>query len=95
MRLIKSDRFLAELSDIVNFISLDSPSRALNFYDDLIEKIEAIPLNPYIHRKRQKLNDKNIRELIFKGYVVPFYIDKSSDMILVLGIFSQNEWDIQ
>ncbi len=94
MRVIKSPRFDTELETIVDFISEDSPRRALRFYDELLNKLEAIPSNPYRYRKRPKIDDKNIRELIFKGYTVPFYIDTANNVIVVLGIFSGNEWEL-
>ena len=89
----QSDRFKEELQSVVNFIAIDSPSRALDFFDDIVLKIETIPENPYIFRKRQSLDD-NIRELIFKGYTVPFFIDKQNNKIIVLGIFNQNIWEV-
>jgi len=88
----KSPRFKDELEVIVDFIAQDSINRALTFYDELLVKINQIPDNPYIHRKRLKLNDENVRELIFKGYTIPYEIDKSSNKIIILGIFNQNLW---
>ncbi len=92
MTLEKSDRFNGELQTIILFIALDNPNRALKFFDDLIAKIENIPLHPFSHRKRASLNNENIRELIFKGYTVPYYIDQTKNKIIILGIFNQNEW---
>ncbi len=60
----KSDRFDKELEAVVVFIAKDSVSRALKFYDEILVKINTIPSNPYIYRKRKSLNDENIRELI-------------------------------
>jgi plasmid stabilization system protein ParE len=94
MRVIKSPRFEVELEIITDFISEDSPRRALRFYDELLSKLESITSNPYRFRKRTKINHKNIRELIFKGYIIPFYIDSVHDVIMVLGIFSANEWEL-
>jgi len=88
----KSDRFKNELEIIIDFIALDSVNRALEFYDTIISKINKISDNPYIHRKRISLGDENIRELIYKGYVVPFEMDTQNNKIIVLGIFSQNLW---
>ena len=86
-------RFEEELNIIVNFIALDSPRRALEFFDKLISKIKEIPQNPYIYRKRLSSKDENIRELIYKGYTVPFFIDKEAHKIIILGIFNQNIWE--
>ena len=41
---------------------------------------------------RMALNDENIRELIYKGYTVPFEINITNNKIIVLGIFNQNNW---
>lgn len=95
MILEKLPRFDQELETIALFIAKDSPTRALAFYDELIEKIELIPLNPMVYRQRLQLDDENMRELIYKGYTVPFYIDREKDKVLVLGIFGQNVWDIE
>ena len=86
----KSDRFKNELKAIVDFIALDSVARALKFYNEVILKIQNIPHNPYAYRKKYK--DENLRELIFKGYRVPFEIDMNNQKIIILGIFNQNLW---
>ena len=88
----KSDRFKDELEVIIDFIAQDSVLHALSFYDEIVAKIQKIPENPYIHRKRVALNDENIRELIYKGYTVPFEIDTRNSKIIILGIFNQNNW---
>jgi len=88
----KSDRFKDELEVIIDFIALDSVNRALTFYDEIIAKINKITDNPYLHRKRPSLNDDNVRELIYKGYTVPFEIDTKNNQIIILGIFNQNLW---
>ena len=92
MTLEKSNRFDEELQTITLFIALDNPHRALKFLDDLIIKIEELPLNPFSHRQRKLSTDKHIRELIFKGYTIPYYIDIQKNKIIILGIFNQNQW---
>lgn len=94
MILEKLPRFNDELEEIVLFIAEDSSNRALEFYDELLSKIEKIPLSPFIYRQKEGLEDENIREFIFKGYVVPFFIDDEEDKIVLLGIFNQNLWAI-
>jgi toxin ParE1/3/4 len=89
----QSPRFEEELETIVDFIALDSPDRALDFYYELLSKIHNIPTHPYSHRQRITVKDKNVRELIFKGYTIPFKIDEENNKIVILGIFNQNLWD--
>jgi plasmid stabilization system protein ParE len=93
MILKRSNRFEIELEEIIDFIAIDSPNRALSFYDELIIKINEILLSPYIYRVQSSSYDTALRELIFKGYTVPFYIDFEKEMIVVLGIFNQNIWE--
>ena len=84
-------RFDDELLVVLDFIALDSINRALEFYDELMEKLHNIPNNPFMYRKRENIDDT--RELIYKGYTVPIYIDKEKETIFVLGIFNQNLWE--
>jgi len=85
-------RFDDELLVVLDFIALDSPNRALHFYDTLVEKLHNIPNNPFMYRKRATMDD-DTRELIFKGYTIPIYIDKEKSKIFILGIFNQNLWE--
>lgn len=93
MILEQSTRFSEELETILGYIALDSPSRALNFYHEFILKIKEIPNRPNSYRQRINFKNGNVRELIFKGYTVPFFIDVEKDKIIILGIFNQNMWD--
>lgn len=91
MLIIFSDRFQLELENIVKFIAKDSLTRAHNFRDDLYSKIYLLPNYPRIYRKSIKFNDENIRDFIFKGYVIPYLID--DDKIVILGIYKRNLWN--
>ena len=92
MILKKSNRFNKELQTIILFIAYDNPHRALKFFDDLISKIDNIPINPFSHQQRKSSNDIYTRDLIFKGYTIPYYIDTDKDKIIILGIYNQNQW---
>ncbi len=84
-------RFDDELLVILDFIALDSPNRALEFYDTLMIKLNNIPENPFMYRKRENMEDT--RELIYKGYTIPIYIDEEKKKLFILGIFNQNLWE--
>lgn len=85
-----SPRYEIELNTILDFIGENNPKNALNFARKLDAKINDLPHFPYKCRQSQKSTDINIRELIFEGYVIPYRVD--SEKIIVLGIFSENEW---
>ncbi|EKB9565595.1 type II toxin-antitoxin system RelE/ParE family toxin, partial [Campylobacter jejuni] len=48
---------------------------------------------PYKNRKSLSFDNENIRDLIFKAYVIPYLIDKSKNEIVILGIYKNNLWD--
>ena len=86
----RTARFNLELKAVFDFIAKDSPSRAREFRNELIAKIEHTAQTPFICRKSINFNDDEIRDLIFKGYVIPYLVD--DEVIYVLGIYKANEW---
>ncbi|CUU77096.1 plasmid stabilization system protein [Campylobacter hyointestinalis subsp. hyointestinalis] len=48
---------------------------------------------PFRFRKSVTSDNDNIRDFIFKGYVMPFLIQ--DDTIIVLGIYKENQWESQ
>jgi len=88
MKLVYGEEFLNDPDKIIMFIAQDSSQRATKFTDDLIVKISDIPNRPYSFRKNPKLNRKDTRDLVFKGYTVPFRVSK--DAIKMLAIFKRN-----
>ena len=90
MRVKFSKEFEQATDKITKFIAKDSVERAVLFYNDLITKIEEIKYMPYRFRKNLDINDDDVRDLIFHGYVVPFYIDKEKETITILLIYKEN-----
>ena len=84
-------KFERELKIRFDFIAKDSRHRAREFRNELIAKIERTAQTPFICRKSINFNDESIRDLIFKGYVIPYLID--DEVIYVLGIYKANEWE--
>ena len=78
--------YLVKLQKIIKFIAEDSLHQALRFQIDLDEKIEDLENMPYKFRKSFYFDDENIRDLIFKGYVIPYKIDKIKNTITIIGI---------
>jgi toxin ParE1/3/4 len=94
MQVHKTDRFFTELEVIVDFIAQDSWKRAEKFANELTSKILDLPHFPYKCRQSQKSDDANIRELIYEGYIIPYRVDSTKENIVILGIFSENEWKL-
>jgi len=90
----KTSRFFAELEVIIDFIARDSFERAKKFKNNLDAKIQDLLYFPYKCRQSIKSDDENIRDLIFMGYIIPYRVNMTKESIVILGIFSENEWGI-
>ncbi|WP_323588870.1 type II toxin-antitoxin system RelE/ParE family toxin [Aliarcobacter butzleri] len=86
MQIIRDINYLQKLQSIMEFIAQDSLNQAIKFQVDLDEIIDDIPNMPFKYRKSIYFNDNNIRDLIFKGYVVPYKIDTTKNKIIIIGI---------
>ena len=86
MEIIKKEKFNQSLFEILDYIAKDSLSRALNFQDELEKMINGLVHFPYKFRQSIYFNDVDIRDLIFKGYTIPYLIDEDNNKIVILGI---------
>ncbi len=87
MQIIKNKRFEISLEKIVLFIAKDSKTRALKFKNNLHKELSSINNMPYKFRQSLYYNDINVRDLIFKGYTIPYLINQPKDKIVILEIF--------
>lgn len=85
-----SPKFINQLKTIVDFIAQDSFIKAQNFQQQLFNKLKKLHFMPYKFRKSIYFDDENIRDFIFKGYVVPYFIDTQGKIILILAICKEN-----
>jgi plasmid stabilization system protein ParE len=79
-------RFIDDMKEILDFIKQDKISSAQNFKKNLKNKIQNLAFFPYKYRKSIFFDDKNIRDLIYKGYIIPYKIDTKEKRIYILGI---------
>lgn len=91
MNIIYRQNFITNAKQIHQFISKDSKNRADKFINELLKKIELIANMPLSFRINPVMQRDDIRDVIFKGYVIPFLID--SDNIYILDIYKHNSWD--
>ena len=91
MQVIFSDRFEDELFEIANFIALHSPRRADLFIDEIEKHCQNLVNMPYRYRKSPKFHSDNVRDLIVKGFVIPYLV--GNDCITILGIYKENAWE--
>ncbi len=87
MKIIRRKEYTTALKSILSFIAKDSTNRALSFKNQLDNKINDLVNFPYKFRQSLYYDDKDIRDLIFKGYTVPYLIDNKNQKIIILDIF--------
>lgn len=85
--IVQDDKFKTSLSDILNYIALDSKNRASNFKNALKKNLDDLIFMPYKFRKSIYFDNKNIRDFIFKGYCITYVIDIDNNQIILLDIF--------
>ncbi len=83
----KNITFNDNLFSIIKYIAKNSPENAKNFKNKLDKKIKNIPNMPFKARKSFYFEDENVRDLIFKGYTIPYYIDINKNLIILIDIF--------
>ena len=87
MQIIRDSSYLSSLEYVLDFIASDSLNKALIFLDKLEDKIDNLPYMPYKYRKSLYYNNENVRDMIFKGYTLPYMIDIDKHQIILLDIF--------
>lgn len=87
VKIVYSPRFEREALVVYELIAKDKRKVAKKFLDKIKLHIETLVDNPH----KGRLNTDGNRELIYKGYTIPYFLD--GETIIILGIFNQNEWE--
>ena len=75
----------------IDYISNDKPVAARKFKSDILEKLKELPLMPYKNRKSVFYEEDNIRDLIFKGYIIVYRVNDEDKEIEVFGFIKYIE----
>jgi len=86
MEIIRSEKYKESLKAILETIAKDSVNRAIDFKVFLDEKIDDLDFMPYKFKQSIYFNREDIRDLVFKGYTIPYKIDEVKNQIVVIGI---------
>jgi len=84
MKLSWTDEALNSLIEIEDYISEDSPQKALNFVNQIILKAETLMNHPRKGRIVPEFSIPEIRELIYKNYRIEYIIRKETLEILTV-----------
>ena len=91
MNIIQDEFFTNNLKDILRFIAQDSKQRAQDFNASLLKKLKMLPTHPYKFKKSFYYDSIHVRDFVFKGYTIPYLIDETKHMIVLLDIFKWSE----
>ena len=87
MKLRFEKEFVLSLAKKIQFIALDNPSAAKVFQKGILKSCQTLLEMPYKHRQSIYHDDKNIRDLIYKGYTVVYAIEE--EFISVFALINQ------
>ncbi|HRF56704.1 MAG TPA: type II toxin-antitoxin system RelE/ParE family toxin [Campylobacterales bacterium] len=85
MTIIYKDSFKERFNSQLDYISANNKMAANNFRNKLKREIETLKDMPFRCRKSIYFDDENIRDLIFKGYVIVYKIQLKTDKIEIFG----------
>ncbi len=91
MELKFAHTFNIKLQSQLDFIAKGKPSTARKFKIDLLKALKSLSKMPFQYRKSIFFESEEIRDLVFKGYVIIYQVDKVKDQILVFGIINFDE----
>jgi mRNA-degrading endonuclease RelE of RelBE toxin-antitoxin system len=80
-----SNEFLKLLTNQVRYIYKDKPQAALKFRKDILKNIKKDLKQPFHLKKSRYIEKENIRDYVFKGYVVVYEVDVEKEIISVFG----------
>lgn len=87
MQIVCTKGFSKSLDQILDYIANDSLNRSLLFNRQLQKYINNLTNMPFKYRKSRYYDDPNVRDMIFKGYTIPYLIDEQDHKIILLDIF--------
>jgi len=91
MKIVKSEPYQEELKAILAHIAKDKVTASRNFYTKLNQSLSTLKTFPYGYRPSIYYNDKNIRDMIFRGYTIVYEVHPTKNIIEILSIFNQNK----
>ncbi len=91
MQIKLNKKFDINLNIIIDYITQDKLSAAKKFRANLFNQINSLPNFPYKCRQSYYDRDKNVRDMIFKGYTIVYEVDISNSIIIILNIFNKNK----
>jgi len=84
MKIIWPPLAIDRASEIAEYISLDNPTAANKWINNVFKKVLILKPSPQIGRTMPEINRKEIREIIFGNYRIIYRIEKLNISILTI-----------
>ena len=91
MTIIYNPIFEEEMIQIINYIALDKPNASIKFALELEKLILDIPYFPFKYKPSFYFQDKNIRDMTYRGYTIIYQVNLDKNTIEILKIFNKNK----
>ena len=86
-RVTWASRADVDLQEITARIACDKPGAADKFYHDIFDYIESAANMPRSGRMVPELQNKRIREWIFKSYRIVYLLNEKEESLVILRIW--------
>lgn len=86
MKILCTPLYQSQLKELLTKFSHEdfSATKAFKSYLDTI--ILNMPTKAKKYKKSIYFDDDNIKDIVHEDFIIPFYIDKTNDSYLILGI---------
>lgn len=84
MKIIWSPLSLERTAEIAEYISLDNPSAAERWVENIFNRVNVLQSSPKAGRKVPEIEREEIRELLYGNYRIIYRVEKSKISILTL-----------
>ena len=75
-----------DLESVRDYIARDSEYYAAEFVGRIVNTVENLCILPSMGRRVPEIDDRKIREIIFKSYRIIYQLDEEKEKLLVLAI---------
>jgi len=84
VKIIWSPLSLERTAEIAEYISLDNPSAAERWVENIFNRVNVLQSSPKAGRKVPEIEREEIRELLYGNYRIIYRVEKSKISILTL-----------
>jgi mRNA-degrading endonuclease RelE of RelBE toxin-antitoxin system len=82
---------MSKLNNQVDYIAADKPQTSRKFKNDLLKNIKKDLKQQFYFKKSRYFENENIRDYVFKGYVVVYEIDIENKIVSVFGFIKYKD----